>query len=69
MTERHYENHFDGLALTLARRSNELTEYGNRSFIETLAMAELQNGDLARAAALEEKAFEEQGADVGQEDG
>jgi hypothetical protein len=58
LTEPQYGQRFFELALQLSKRSNELTKQGNWAFLDTLALAEFETGNVARAIELEEKAIE-----------
>lgn len=58
LTEQGYDGEFDDIALRFARRSNELTDYENWAYLDTLALAEFKAGNVERAIELEEQAIE-----------
>jgi tetratricopeptide (TPR) repeat protein len=58
LTEPRYSGRFNELALRLARRSNELTGSKSWAYVDTLALAEFEAGDVARAVELEQKAID-----------
>jgi hypothetical protein len=58
MTDARYGGHFNELALRLARRSNELTDDKVWAYVDTLALAEFEAGNAAKAIELEQKAIE-----------
>ncbi len=58
LTEDQYGQEYNDMALRFARRSNELTGESNWAYVDTLALAEFEAGDTARAVELEEKAIE-----------
>jgi hypothetical protein len=58
LTEERYAGGFDELALVLSKRSNELTDYENWYFLDTLAYAVHRKGDLAKAIELQRMAVE-----------
>jgi tetratricopeptide (TPR) repeat protein len=51
------------LALRFAERANELTGHSNWMFVDTLALAHFENGDVQKAITLERKAVELAGSD------
>lgn len=58
LTEDRYDGGFDDIALKLATRSNELAGYESWALLDTLALAEYENGNLERAYELQVKAVE-----------
>lgn len=58
LTEERYGKNFNAAALEMARRANELTGMKNWMFLDTLAVAEFEAGNAAKAAEIEEKAVE-----------
>lgn len=58
LTEEPFGGRFDLLALEISRRANELTDYGNWYYVDTLARAVYENGDLEKAIELERIAVE-----------
>ncbi|MBP7865979.1 MAG: hypothetical protein KA419_08505 [Acidobacteria bacterium] len=58
LTEERYGKNFNAVALEMARRANELTGMKNWLFLDTLAVAEFEAGNPAKAAELEEMAIE-----------
>jgi hypothetical protein len=57
LTEKQYGQRFNDLALRLSHRSNELTKQGNWAYVDTLAHAEFETGDVEKAIELEQKAI------------
>ena len=57
LTEERFEQHYDDLALDLARRANELTEHGNWAYLDTLALALFRSGDANAAVDTQRKAL------------
>lgn len=58
LTEEPFAEHFDALALRLSERSNELTQYGNWAYLDTLALAMFRTGARGEAIDLEQKAIQ-----------
>jgi len=58
LTEEEYGGRFAELALRLSERSNELTEHSIWAYVDTLALAKFETGDVAAAVELERKALE-----------
>jgi tetratricopeptide (TPR) repeat protein len=58
LTESKAAASYGDLAVKLSTRSNELTDYGNWMFVDTLALAKFTAGDAAAAVKLENKAIE-----------
>lgn len=63
LTEERYANAFDGIALKMALRSNELSEYQNWYYLDTLGHAYFHTGDFDKAVTLQAKAVEVAGSD------
>jgi tetratricopeptide (TPR) repeat protein len=57
LTEAKYGQRFNELALRLARRSNELSNHAQWAYLDTLALAEFETGNVRKAIELEEKAL------------
>ncbi|MEW6251607.1 MAG: hypothetical protein AB1716_13245, partial [Planctomycetota bacterium] len=57
LTEKKYGGRFSELALEAAQRCNELTGNAQWAYVDTLALAEFETGNRARAIELEEKAI------------
>lgn len=64
LTEDPYQGKFNELALRWSVRSNELAEYGNWFFLDTLALARFVTGDVAKAVELQRKAVELSGGNA-----
>jgi hypothetical protein len=58
LTEKKYGGAYAKLALKLSERSNELTDHKNWAYVDTLALAKFETGDVDGAIALEEMAIE-----------
>ena len=58
LTEERYEGRYEDLALKLSQHSNELSGRKNWMFVDTLALARFETGDVEAAIALENKAIE-----------
>ncbi|MBP7745339.1 MAG: hypothetical protein KA383_04350 [Phycisphaerae bacterium] len=58
LTEEQYGKEYTEVALHAARRSNELTKHENWAYLDTLALAEFETGNVEQAIALEKKAIE-----------
>lgn len=58
LTEERYRGAFDELALAMSKRSNELTGHSQWHFVDTLALAHFEIGEVERAIELEERALE-----------
>jgi hypothetical protein len=58
LTDERYGGGFDELAFVLSKRSNELTDYENWYYLDTLAFAVHRKGDLAKAIELQRMAVE-----------
>ena len=61
MTEKQYGGSFSELALVLSERSNEMTDYENWMYLDTLALAQFETGDAESAVEFETKALKECG--------
>lgn len=59
LTADKYGHAYNELALKMSRRSNEMTDYENWMFLDTLAVAEFDNGNVERAIELEKQAITE----------
>ena len=57
LTEDQYEGAYNDVALRFSTRSNELTGNENWMFLDTLAVAKFENGDVAAAVAFEKLAI------------
>ena len=57
ITEEHYGHRFDDLALELAVRCNELSEFGNWYYLDTLGHALYFNGQLEEAIKIQTRAL------------
>jgi hypothetical protein len=53
LTEDRYAGRYDDLALPIARRANELSEWGNWYYLDTLAHALNANGEFAEAVKVQ----------------
>ena len=62
-TEHPYKGNYDELALMMSERCNELTEYGNWYYVDTLALLMFQRGEVKQAVKLSRKAVELAGDD------
>ncbi len=58
LTEKRYGGQLDDVALTLSRRSNELSDYSNWYNLDTLALAEFRAGNAEKAVELQTKVLE-----------
>lgn len=58
LTEDRYEGAYTDVARRFSERSNEGTNFRNAGFLDTLALAEFQSGDVEEAVRLERKAVE-----------
>ena len=58
LTEPKYAKRFNELALRLSRRANELTDHTQWAYLDTLALAEFETGNIRKAIELEDKAIE-----------
>lgn len=58
LTEDEYAGKHAELALTLSQRSNELTDFINWAYVDTLALAKFQTGDAQAAIELEKTALD-----------
>lgn len=58
LTEDKYGQEFDELARKMSQRSNELTEFNDWRFLDTLALAKFRTGDAEGAVELQRKAIE-----------
>lgn len=63
LTEERYGQHFGEAALEMSKRSNELTEFGNWFFLDTLGHAYFAAGELEQAIGVQRKAVEVAGDD------
>lgn len=61
LTEKEYYGHFNEVALKMARRANELTEYSRWEFLDTLAWAHFESGDPHQAVKYAKQAIEHSG--------
>ena len=57
LTDDRFDQQYDDLALKMARRANELTEYKNWAFLDTLALALFRSGDANAAVDTQRKAL------------
>ncbi len=57
LTESQYEGKYAEVAMRAALRSNELTKFKNWAFLDTLALAKFETGDVAGAIEFEKKAI------------
>jgi hypothetical protein len=57
LTDDRYGQRFDAEALTIAERSNELSEHGNWYFLDTLALALFRAGHVEEAVEYQERAL------------
>lgn len=58
LTEEEYGGAFASLARECAVKSNELSEYGDWRFLDTLALANFETGDVVKAIELQKLAIE-----------
>ncbi|UCC29113.1 MAG: DUF3352 domain-containing protein [Phycisphaerales bacterium] len=58
LTKDQYGDAYNKLALKFSERSNELTDYKNWMYVDTLALAKFKTGDAPSAVELEKKAIE-----------
>ncbi len=58
LTECKAAKSYGHVAVKISARSNELTDYGNWMFVDTLALAKFTAGDAEEAVSLENKAIE-----------
>jgi len=58
LTEGQFGDEYAELALKLAQRANELTDFTNWMYLDTLALARFETGDPQGAVAMERKAIE-----------
>ena len=58
LTEKRYDGQYDGLALRMARRSNDLSKHRNWAYLDTLALAEFRAGNVEEAIRLEQQAID-----------
>ena len=57
LTEDDYSGRFDDLALTVAEKACERSDYRNWAILDTLALAKFRAGEVDSAIALQEKAI------------
>ena len=57
LTEQRYEGRHGDLALKLSQHSNKLSGHKNWMFVDTLALARFETGDVQAAITLENKAI------------
>ena len=57
LTESRYKGRFGELALRVSEQSNQVTDHGNWMFLDTLALAKFETGDVEAAASLQKKAI------------
>jgi tetratricopeptide (TPR) repeat protein len=58
LTEEQYAGAYADLARRMSRQSNEITNYENWMFVDTLALAEFETGNLEAAVELERKCLD-----------
>lgn len=58
LTSDQYELQYSDLALRMSKRSNEITQTKNWAYVDTLALARFETGDVQKAIDLEQKAIE-----------
>jgi hypothetical protein len=58
LTKERYQGAYAELARRMSLRSNELTSYKNWAFVDTLALAEFEIGNVERAVELERKCLD-----------
>lgn len=58
LTESRYTGQFGDVALRVSEQSNQITEHGNWMFLDTLALARFDTGDIEGAVSLQKKAIE-----------
>jgi len=63
ITEDHYGHGFDALALEMSARSNEISDFGNWFYLDTLGHALYFNGKLEKAIKIQTRALELAGDD------
>ena len=64
LTEDRYGQAYDAVARTISLRSNELTDYSQWAYVDTLALAEYRAGNYAEAVSLQELTIELVGGDT-----
>lgn len=57
LTQDKYQHRFDEVALRFAQRSNELTQHSSWAYLDTLALAEFEAGNVDTAIDLQEQAL------------
>jgi tetratricopeptide (TPR) repeat protein len=63
LTEKPYGDEYTELALKFSQRSNEVSEFKNWAYLDTLAWAKFKTGDIEEAIALEKKAIDRSSGD------
>lgn len=58
LTEKPFVGHFTAIAQRAAERANELTRHQSWAYLDTLALARFENGDVSGAIELQKKAIE-----------
>jgi len=58
LTENRYGGEYPDVALRLSERSNEITGHNNWAFVDTLALAKFETGDVQAAIRLQREAIE-----------
>jgi len=58
LTEERYGRRYDDVALTVSRRSNELSDFSNWYYLDTLALAEFRAGNVQEAVDLQTRVIE-----------
>jgi tetratricopeptide (TPR) repeat protein len=61
LTEDQYDGKYSSLALKFSQRSNELTQHNNWMFVDTLARATFDTGNVEEAIELQKKAIDMSG--------
>jgi len=58
LTEKKFGDTYSELAMKLSKQCNELTDYGNWMFVDTLALAKFKTGNAEEAVKFQKKAIE-----------